>query len=337
MQDLTGLPENEVQRRLKISKKMKKVFAERRKQGLKRYWRRRRKELAEKKKEEEKEKARLKKEQEKEKLKNKPRKPRKKKRGPKINKYKRRKKKLEKERRAHLVKAPKPPFIYQIMLCSNGKRYYTIGKYRTSEEAYAEFKNQKWISDSVVFPRNMRVGEDEFKTSVDECILIQKTDSGPTNLRNEYGKLVEHHTDLEGWEIIDKFKNNVEETFWVFGYDNRSDRKTFMWIYENLIVCGGFEPYEFRRVFTYLNKLLIRYDDNSLEMVICKSEFDAVTMYNKIQEMAKKDGIKQLVFIGDRSALTPERKKLEKELMELTGWTVKKLSMKNTTYRTKVF
>lgn len=334
MQDLTGLPEKEIQRRLKLSESGKKAMAKRRKAGYKRWLKAKHAEMAAKKKEEEKEKARLKKEKEKERLKNKPRKPRKRKPGPKINKYQRRKKKLEKQRKAEM-RTYKPPIRYKVILCSNGKKYFTVGEFRTSEEAYEVFNNQKWISNSVVFPRMVRINE-EFAISVDECLLIEKTDSGPTKLRNEYGKLIEHKTNLEGWEVIDKFRNNVEETFWVFGHDNRSDRKTFMWIYDNLVICGGFGPYEFRRIFTYLNKVLIRYDDNTLEMIICKSESDAVTFYNKLQEMSKKDGYKQLIFIGDRSALTPQRKKLEKELMEMTGWTVKKLSMKNTTYRTKI-
>ena len=334
MQDLTGLSEKEIQRRMKLSEAGKKAMAKRRKAGYKRWLSEKHKEMAAKKKEEEKEKARLKKELERERLKNKPRKPRKKKRGPKINKYKRRKKLLEKQRKAE-NRACKPPIRYKIMLCSNGKKYFTVGEYRTSEEAYEAFNNQRWISKSVVFPRMVRVNE-EFSISVDECVLIEKTDSGPTKLRNEYGKLIEHKTNLEGWEIIDKFRNNVEETFWVFGFDNKADRKTFMWIYDNLIIGDGFGPYEFRRILTYLNKVLIRYDDGSLRMIICKSESDAVTFYNKLQEMSKKDGYGQLIFIGDRSALTPEWKKLEKELMELTGWTVKKLSMKNTTYRSKI-
>ena len=63
MQSLEGLPEKEIQRRLKISKKMKKVTAKKRKAGLRAYWARRRKEKAEKEKAELAEKKRLKKEQ----------------------------------------------------------------------------------------------------------------------------------------------------------------------------------------------------------------------------------------------------------------------------------
>ena len=151
-------------------------------------------------------------------------------------------------------------------------------------------------------------------------------------LRNEYGKLVEQRTDLEGWEIIDKFRNNVEETFWVWGYDSRSDRKTFTWVYDNLLICGGFNLYEYRRVFTFRNKLLVRYDDTSLEFVVCKGESDAIRLYNELQTRAKKDGVKQLIFLGDKSEYSKETEKLISEIMEMTGWSKKKVSMRNTAY-----
>lgn len=330
MQSLEGLTEKEKERRLKISKTMKKVTAKKRQAGLRKYWRRRRKEREER---EEKEKKRKEKEkalQTKEREKAKKKKTRKKKTGPKINWYKRKKKRLEKENRVR-KDMHKQPFIYKVMICRNGNRIKTIGKYRTSEEAYEAFNEQKSISDSVVFPRETKI-YDTIENSLDECIIIEKTDRGPSMLRNEYGKLVEQKTNLEGWEIIDKFKCNIEETFWVWGYDNRSERKDFTWIYDNLLIGDGFGPYEFKRIFTYRNKLLIRYDDNSLSIVICKSDYDSMRLYNEFQYKAKKEKVTQLVFIGDRSRLCPETEKLERELMEITGWNLKRVRMKNTSY-----
>ena len=321
--------------RQKLSELQKKRLKKRREQGLKRYWRKRRKEIAERKlaeeKEREKEKKRKLAEREKEKNKKKP--GRKKKRGPKINKYKRRKAKLAKLKKQNTI-VQKPPITFKIMLCRNGKRISTIGQYRTSEDAYAAFKRQKEISDSVVFPRSLRVYIG-IENSIDECVMIHKTNEGPTMLRNEYGKLVEHTTNLEGWQIVDKFKYNVEETFWVWGYDNRKDRKTFTWIYEELVIGDGFDPYEFRRIFTYRNNLLIRFDDGSLSIVICKSDYDSARLYNMLQETARTDKIKQLVFIGDKTEKSELTEKLENEIIEITGWTLKRLRMKGTTYQTK--
>ena len=328
MQSLEGLPENEKQRRVKISATMKKKNAKKREAGLRAYRKRRKKEAEARARAKKKEEERLKKEKEKEKLKNKPKR---KKPGPKKNYYKRYRQKQKRKKKKPIVREKLPEFKYKIMLCRNGKRTMTIGKYRTSVEAYADFNKQRFMSDSVRFPRHISIDQ-MCDNSVDECILIEKTDSGPTLLRNEYGKLIEHHTNLEGWEIIDKFRYNVEETFWVWGYDNRTDRKDFNWIYNELLIMDGFGPYEFRRIFTYRNKLCVRYDDGQLEFVICKNDYDTVRLYNELQRQAKQDKVKQLIFIGDKSELTEGTKKLEAELQKITGWTLKKVRMKSSTY-----
>lgn len=331
MKSLEGLSEKEKNRRLKISAARKKAIAAKRKAGLKKYWKRRRKEREEREKKEKKEKEKLRRQKEKERLKAKKKKKsgRRKKPGPKVSRYKRYKRLLEKKNRIDKRRIHKPPFKYKIVLCRNGSQVRFIGKYRTSQEAYEEFNKQKELSDSVVFPRSYRIDK-KFENSLDECVMIEKTDDGPSMLRNEYGKLVEQRTNIEGWEVVDKFKMNIEETFWVFGYDNRSDRKTFMWIYNEMIIRDGFGPYEFRRVFTYRNKFLVRYDDGSIGIVICKSERDAVDVYNEIQRRAKADKHKQIIFIGDKS----DNIKIENELISVTGWTAKKVQMRNTTYYT---
>ena len=326
MKSFEGLTPKEIARRKKQSREQSKRMAKKRKAGLRRYWAERRQIRKEKEKEE----ARLKKLAQKEN--NKKRYRRKKKRGPKIDWNLRKKKKLIKQRKAEERAAKRNrPYLYKIYLTRNGKRVFTIGQYRTVSEAYEAFNAEKEKSKRVVFPRELRA-HGQLLPSIDECILVEKNDNGPTMLRNEYGKLVEQRTDLEGWEIIDKFRNNVEETFWVWGYDSRSDRKTFTWVYDNLLICGGFNLYEYRRVFTFRNKLLVRYDDTSLEFVVCKGESDAIRLYNELQTRAKKDGVKQLIFLGDKSEYSKETEKLISEIMEMTGWSKKKVSMRNTAY-----
>lgn len=333
MKSFEGLTPKEIARRKKQSREQSKRMAKKRKAGLRRYWAERRKEAEKKKKEQQKEKERLKKLAAKE---HKKRKPRKKKTGPKINwNLRKRKKFLKKKRQEERLAERNKPYLYKIYMTRNGVRQSTVGQYKTIEDAYERFNQEKIRAQAVVFPRKTKV-HDTLEKSIDECVLVGKTDSGPTMLRNEYGKLVEQRTDLEGWEIMDKFRCAVEETFWVWGYDNRAkSRKTFSWIYDNLLICGGFGLYEYRRVFTFRNKLLIRYDDMSLNFVICKTDSDAIHLYNELQNRAKKDGVKQLMFLGDKSERTEETKKLILELMKITGWSKKKVSMKSTSYMVK--
>lgn len=314
----------------KTSNKRKAAFERRRRKGYNKYIRQKRKE---KKKREEaekkaKEKARLKKEKERLKEKNKKPVGRPKKRGPK-KKRKRKTEIIKKSPGRHALL----PFNYKIISCRNGIQNKFIGKYRTIEDAYNVFNELKFNDKNIIF-QSVITGDDKMKNSVDEYIIIEKTDSKPNVLRNEYGKLVEQNVNKDGWVIIDKFRYKREETFWVYGYNSKNDRKTFLWVYNNLVVNDS-DGFNFKRVFLYKNKLIIKDDIENIEMVLCKDVSDAVRMYNKIEEWVKIDKNKQILFLGDFSDIGDRRRKLEDELIKLTGWSKKKVQMKTTTYYQK--
>jgi hypothetical protein len=313
-----------------LTKKQKAAFERRRRRGYAKYIKEKRREITKRKRKEAKEKEKAKKRKLKEKLKLKNKRPvgRPKKRGPK----KKRKNKVE-----VILKSPGrhtlPPFKYKIISCRNGVQNKFIGKYRTIEEVYEVFNELKANDKNIIFP-SIITGDDRIKNSIDEYIIIEKTDTKPNLLRNEYGKLVEHSINRDGWIIIDKFRYKREETFWVYGYNNKNDRKTFLWIYVNLI-SSELNEFNFKRIFLYKNKLLIKDDAENIEMVICKDISDAIRLYNKIEEWTKIDKLKQVLFIGDFSEIGDRRRKLEDELMKLTGWGKKKIQMKTTTYYQK--
>ena len=193
----------------------------------------------------------------------------------------------------------------------------------------------KLQDNNVIFPSNI-TGIHQIENSIDEYILIEKNeDKTSTLLRNEYGKFVEQTTNKNGWIIIDKFRYKREEEFWVYGYNSRNDRKTFLWIYNNLVISGLYDNLDFKRIFLYKNKIIIKNDANEIELVLCKDESDAVRFYNKTEEWIKRDKIKQVLFMGDYSSISDRRRKLEDELIALTGWTKKKVQMKNNTYYRK--
>lgn len=319
-----------VVKKSKTSNKRKAAFERRRRKGYNKYIRQKRKE---KKKREEaekkaKEKARLKKEKARLKEKNKKPVGRPKKRGPK-KKRKRKTEIIKKSPGRHALL----PFNYKIISCRNGIQNKFIGKYRTIEDAYNVFNELKFNDKNIIF-QSVITGDDKMKNSVDEYIIIEKTDSKPNVLRNEYGKLVEQNVNKDGWVVIDKFRYKREETFWVYGYNSKNDRKTFLWVYNNLVVNDS-DGFNFKRVFLYKNKLIIKDDIENIEMVLCKDVSDAVRMYNKIEEWVKIDKNKQILFLGDFSDIGDRRRKLEDELIKLTGWSKKKVQMKTTTYYQK--
>lgn len=324
------LSKKEIRRRKRLAKKFKKG----REKYLKKLKRKKEKRLAKEaeKKEKERIKKKLIKEKEKEKKKGKKKVGRPKKSGPKINYYKRNKKKNTPKKKRGNKKLP--DFKYKIISCLNGKQNKFIGSYRTSDEAYDIFYKLQKENENIIFPVLMR-GDEYLENSIDEYILIEKSDLEGNKLRNEYGKLVDQKLNIEGWIVIDKFRYKIEETFWVFGYNNRSDRKTILWIYENLIISNLEFIYDYKRILTYKNKVIIKHDNGTIDLIFTKSPTDAVRFYNKIEEWIKRDKIKQVLFIGDYSIISEKRTQLEKELMELTGWPKLKIQMKGTTHYMK--
>lgn len=310
----------------KAKENSKKTKERRKKETLKK------KEAEKKKKQKLKERLKKKKEKEKEILKEKKKiKPKKmgrpKKRGPK-KKYKRKKN--------IVVERKKLSWPYKIVSVKNGRQTGYVGKYRTVEDAYNKIEELLKESDKVVFANKVS-NCDELDDTICEYLILERkneTNDKPVLLRNEVGKLVEQRTNSKNSVIYDKFKYNEEETFWVWGYSNKVDRKTFMWIYENIVLKHATMEYEIVRVLIYKNKVIFKYDDNSMDVIFCKTMSETVRFYNLLEEYCKKDKLKQVFFVGSYNTISDKRRKLENELMELTGWTKRKVQMSSTTKHT---
>ena len=183
---------------------------------------------------------------------------------------------------------------------------------------------------NIVFPREI-INRGALLESKDEYLLLKKNRSGEESngiLRNEYGMLVEYATTNENWVVLDKCERKVEETFWVYGYDPKIDRKTFMWSLENLILEKLVGEYEIARICIYLNKIIIRHDNLPLDIIICKSMGDAIRFYNLLMEKCK--GNKKVFFMGSYSNISEKRRQLELEISDVTGWDLRKIRRRST-------
>lgn len=324
MEKNENISEKERERRRKISEARKKAIEEKRRKGYRAFVakRRREKKKAEtiKRREEEKKKKKLERQKERERKKNLKKHGRKKLRGRKKIRYRK-----VKEKKTNAL----PEVKFKIISCRNGIQNKFIGGYRTSSEAYEEFKKLRKLDENVVFPA-MYTGTRYTKNVIDEYVLIEKTEREHAGLRNEYGKIVEQKVNVEGWKVVDKFRYKKEETFWVWGYDNKKERKEFTWIYEN-VVLNGITDMDFKRVMIYKNKLLIKDDNGYLDLIICKNESDCARFYNKLEEVVRKDKVRQVIFVGDACSTLKKKRAIEAEIMEFTGWNEKKTKMNSTT------
>lgn len=237
-----------------------------------------------------------------------------KKRGPKKKRIRR---KIAPKVKQHIV------FDFKIVSTLNGKQNCYISKHSDYTDAYTSLAKLKKDNDKVIFPRKY-INRGEVISAKDEYLLLEKNRYGDKTdgvVRNEFGKLVKQKiTNNKQWVIREKIPRLVEETFWVYGYDPKLDRKTYSWVWDNLVFGAIVNSYDIIRIAVYKNKLIIKYDDGQMAMVLCKNGSDCIRFYNKISEAVSKLKTKQIVPIGTYNIISEKRRELEAEIIKLTGW-----------------
>lgn len=229
---------------------------------------------------------------------------------------------------------------WKVISCRNCVQDGSYGCFQTMEEAYSVYNRLIEKSKSVEFPQMVNNStRNDNREIVHEYLILQKNRDGSKEnslVRNEFGKLVPQEITKgfanKGWVIFDQSRYDVEETFWVWGLNPKRDRKTFGWIYENMVKPGLEDEYCYRRVIKYKNKILLKNDDGEYEIIFCKNTGDAVRFYNLLMKRAKEDGLRRLYFVGSYDALSDRRRRLEDELVRQTGLAKARIQMNGTRY-----
>lgn len=221
--------------------------------------------------------------------------------------------------------------LYHIILVNHDKMKEDL--FWTDSEATVnkEFKTMVEENKSVVFPIKFNNNKTEIIESSYEIMIIKardKTESRETKVMDEYGKFVNYATNDDDWIIYDRSPYYIEETFWVYGYHPRLQRKDFKWIYDNFISNNSNNKYLFKTVQLFKNKILIECN-GKLDMVICKNKQDAIRMYNMIEEWCERDKMKYVGFMGDLSYSRYKSDWITK-IQKLTNWTRKKITRMST-------
>ena len=245
------------------------------------------------------------------------------------------KKRGPKKKRKYISRKPKIDkrtlniYDYKIVSCHNGKQNAYVGAYVNVEDAYEEVERRLEENKKVIFPARVQIGKTigEYK---EEYLILEKNrfgDKVAPFLRNSYGKLVRQETDSKKWIILDKFPYDVEETFWVYGFDPVGGRKTFEWIYYNVILKDIETKFDIKRVMLYKNKIVVKNDAGSLDIIFCKTIGDAIRFYNLLSTWVGEKKVKQILFLGNYGKIGDKRKMLEDELIKTTGWNKRKIQM----------
>ena len=229
-----------------------------------------------------------------------------------------------------MARKPKKLF-YHIILTNHGKQlrdlYFTHSEALVNKRFNAMLKENK----KVVFPMRYNNHEHVMKECNYELIIIKgknEFDNNVQKIRDEYGKFINYESSDEDWIIYDRANYDIEETFWVYGYHPRIQRKDFNWIFDTFIEKDAKNKYVFKSVVVYKNKLLIDYN-GKLEMVICKNKSDCVRMYNMIEKKSIERKHKNVAYMGD-IADSKYKKMWMDRIRELTHWNDKKIERSST-------
>lgn len=215
--------------------------------------------------------------------------------------------------------------LFVVMVVKNGFRYKSLGKRYWKTEAYELFntmveKNHAEVKLPVIMTQAdswwHKFGVREFYHEY-EIILIQKGDhisDNTTFLRDNDGKFIEHCiVDDDTYKIIAKDKWFIPETYNVYGYDPRRDRKTFDFILNEILLKDiGWD--NIKRVFYYGRRVFIQ-RDTDFDMITCKSQDEALRLYNTLEKYADSEFA---LFTG---VLTPYSANINfQNIQEKTGW-----------------
>ncbi len=221
--------------------------------------------------------------------------------------------------------------LYHIILVNHDKMKEDLFWTDSVATVNKEFKTMVEENKSVVFPIKFNNNKTEIIESSYEIMIIKardKTESRETKVMDEYGKFVNYTTNDDDWIIYDRSPYYIEETFWVYGYHPRLQRKDFKWIYDNFISNNSNNKYLFKTVQLFKNKILVECN-GKLDMVICKNKQDAIRMYNMIEEWCERDKMKYIGFMGDLSYSRYKSDWITK-IQKLTNWTRKKITRMST-------
>jgi hypothetical protein len=221
--------------------------------------------------------------------------------------------------------------IYSIILVNHGRQLRTICSEPTEEKIYKRLETLLKENKKVMFPMRYNVQIHEMLDAEYELVIIKCRDDiedKTTKVRDASGEFTNYETNNEDWIVIDRAHYDIEETFWVYGYHPRLQRKTFKWVFDNFISKNAKDEYSFKTVQVLYNKVLIECD-GKLEMVICKNKSDSVRMYNLIEQMASKKKYKYIAFMGDITK-SKYKKQWVQKIKDLTGWDTKKVLRQST-------
>ena len=214
--------------------------------------------------------------------------------------------------------------IYRVILTSNGKYKKTLYKCKTKESVFLKYHKMR-EENNVLYPKRFLNTNGIKKVKYEICVT-KPTESADTFrlLRDDYGKLYIEEP-LGDWTILASDEYNVEETFYIYGYEG-DDRPSIREVVKRLMI-GAHSKKMVKQIIVVHNKLII-YNEDQFDMIICKNLEDAQRLHHTLAKIAKKQKIKSLLFMGTATPANVGR--MYDIIHEETGWPYTKIRRTST-------
>jgi len=209
---------------------------------------------------------------------------------------------------------------FRVVLLLNGQYKKTLHICKTIETVYKNYHRIK-EENKVYFPRKF-INSYGLKPAKYEICITKVTEEGDTFrlLRDDIGKLYTEPP-LGDWTIITSQPYDIEETFWLYGLENETDRVDIREILKRLMI-NAHSKRIVKQVIVAHNKLII-YNEEQFDMVVCKNILDAQRLHHTLAKIAHKQKIKTLLFMGTATKATITR--LYDLIHDETGWEYSKI------------
>ena len=214
--------------------------------------------------------------------------------------------------------------IYRVILTSNGKYKKTLYKCKTKESVFLKYHKMR-EENNVLYPKRF-LNTNWIKKVKYEICVTKPTENADTFrlLRDDYGKLYTEEP-LGDWTILASDEYNVEETFYIYGYEV-DDRPSIREVVKRLMIGAHYKKMV-KQIIVVHNKLII-YNEDQFDMIICKNLEDAQRLHHTLAKIAKKQKIKSLLFMGTATPANVGR--MYDIIHEETGWPYTKIRRTST-------
>jgi hypothetical protein len=179
--------------------------------------------------------------------------------------------------------------------------------------------------NNVFYPKKFLNTNGIKKVKYEICVTKPTEDDDTFRiLRDDYGKLYTEEP-LGDWTILISDDYNIEETFYVYGYEG-DERPTIKEVVKRLMI-GAHSKKMVKQVLVVHNKLII-YNEDQFDMVLCKNLEDAQRLHHTLAKIVKKQKIKSLLFMGTATPANVGR--MYDIIHEETGWPYTKIRRTST-------